>query len=202
MEARDSSPPPAASAESLPPLLLHGARALAATVEGRDAAARDHHLAALRAGVAPAALAEVARMAHLFGGFPRAIQGARALAEALATSGVALPADPEPASRSRADDRVRGEALFRRIYGESGDKVLALLDQPLAGYASWVLEDAYGRVLARPGLTPAERELLAVAALSTLRCPAQLESHVRGALRLGASRREVDLVIAAVAKPA
>jgi AhpD family alkylhydroperoxidase len=173
------------------PLLRHGGRALAATVTGRAEVARAEYAAALAAGVAPAALAEVARMAHLFGGFPRAINGLQALADVFTQAQVAPPADAEPAPRPRAEDRARGESLFRRIYAAQSDDVLRRIERAVPGFASWVLEDAYGRVLSRPGLAAVERELLAVVALVALDCPDQLKSHARGALRLGATPAEV-----------
>ena len=61
--------------------------------------------------------------------------------------------------------------------------------------ASWILEDGYGRVLARPGLPAGERELLAVAALAALGLDRQLESHVRGARRLGAAPSRIRAVL-------
>ena len=57
--------------------------------------------------------------------------------------------------------------------------------------ADWILEDGYGRVLSRPGLSVRERELLVVAVLSTLDVPAQLKSHQLGALRVGATEAQV-----------
>ena len=62
--------------------------------------------------------------------------------------------------------------------------------------AEWILDDGYGRVLSRPGLSIRERELIVVAVLSALRLPKQLESHVRGALRVGATPREVAAMLA------
>jgi alkylhydroperoxidase/carboxymuconolactone decarboxylase family protein YurZ len=59
-----------------------------------------------------------------------------------------------------------------------------------------VLEDAYGRVLARRGLPPLERELLAVAMLAGLRASRQAAAHAIGARRLGASRAEVLAAVA------
>jgi 4-carboxymuconolactone decarboxylase len=60
--------------------------------------------------------------------------------------------------------------------------------------ADWILADGYGRVLSRPGLPIRERELIVVAVLSALKLPKQLDSHVRGALRVGATAREVSAV--------
>ena len=61
--------------------------------------------------------------------------------------------------------------------------------------AEWILADGYGRVLSRPGLTIRERELIVVAVLAALRLPKQLESHVRGARRVGATGREVSAML-------
>jgi 4-carboxymuconolactone decarboxylase len=101
------------------------------------------------------------------------------------------------AGDSRAAQHRRGEQLFRHVYGESAEAVIARLESLAPGYAGWVLEDAYGRVLSRPGLAPRERELLTITALAALRCPLQLESHVRGARRVGATAAEVAAAIAA-----
>ena len=57
--------------------------------------------------------------------------------------------------------------------------------------AEWILADGYGKVLARPALSIRERELIVVAVLAAMKLPLQLESHIRGALRVGASKREV-----------
>ena len=65
--------------------------------------------------------------------------------------------------------------------------------------ASWVVRDGYGRVLSRGGLAIRERELLAVAALAALGgLEKQLESHVRGARRVGASDVQIRAVLKAV----
>ena len=58
--------------------------------------------------------------------------------------------------------------------------------------ARWILEDGYGKVLSRPILSLRERELIVVAVLAALDLPLQLESHVRGALRVGATKRQVE----------
>jgi alkylhydroperoxidase/carboxymuconolactone decarboxylase family protein YurZ len=193
MEARDSRDERRFA--RLPAPVRHGGRALAAIVTGASGRAREEFTQALAAGVAPAALGEVARMAHLFGGFPRALHGLQALAEALAAAGARLPGETETGTRSRADDRARGEKLFRAIYREQADEVLRRIDGAAPGYAAWILEDAYGRVLTRDGLTPIERELLAIVALVVLDCPAQQKSHLLGALRLGAPLADVKVTV-------
>ncbi|MCC6405679.1 MAG: carboxymuconolactone decarboxylase family protein [Planctomycetes bacterium] len=66
-------------------------------------------------------------------------------------------------------------------------------------FAAFIEGHAYGRILARPGLEPSVRELLACAALAVLGQERQLASHVRGALRCGASSAAVLNTIEAIA---
>ncbi|MSR46094.1 MAG: hypothetical protein EXS13_03360 [Planctomycetes bacterium] len=172
---------------------------MVATVVGNETATNAQFAAALSAGAPPAALLEIATMAHLFGGFPRAIQGLLQLDRCLADRGIELPATKTPA-RSRGDDRARGDALFRQIYGDSSDTVLARLASPVRDFQDIVLEHAYGRILSRPGLSAPEREWFAVAALAALDCPAQLKSHVRGALRLGVAIADLEQLAAVLVR--
>jgi alkylhydroperoxidase/carboxymuconolactone decarboxylase family protein YurZ len=65
-------------------------------------------------------------------------------------------------------------------------------------FARAVLEQAYGRVLARDGLSAARREVLACAALTALGQDRQLASHARGAVRCGATPQEVEAVLDAL----
>ena len=52
----------------------------------------------------------------------------------------------------------------------------------------WMIVDGYGKTLARPGLSAAERELCAVAALAARGAVRQLDPHLEGAERLGLAR--------------
>jgi AhpD family alkylhydroperoxidase len=93
---------------------------------------------------------------------------------------------PDRGGRSRADDRAAA-ALPQSAPGRRGCRI----DRAAPGFSAWILEDDYGRVLARDGLTTADRELLAIVALAVLDCPSQQKSHVRGALRLGVSLEQI-----------
>jgi 4-carboxymuconolactone decarboxylase len=57
--------------------------------------------------------------------------------------------------------------------------------------AQWMIEQGYGRVLTRPGLSGAARELIAIAVLAAGGWERQLVSHLLGASRLGAPPREI-----------
>ena len=100
----------------------------------------------------------------------------------------------------RPGRRARGERVCRRIYGRSYGALMRRMSAFHPDLASWILEDGYGRVLARPGLPLLDRELLAVAALGALGLARQLESHVRGARRLGGSPRRIREILRAVTR--
>lgn len=170
-----------------------GCLLLAATVSGQVTRIQQLYEEALAGGVSAQSLAEVARMAHLIGGIPRAIEGLRCFGIALKNAGITVPAEASEADRDGHAER--GLELFRQIYAAQAEPVLDSLDAILPGYRSWIIEHAYGRVLSRPQLPARERELLAVAALSAMRCPNQLKSHARGALHLGAKPEEIQAAI-------
>jgi 4-carboxymuconolactone decarboxylase len=129
---------------------------------------------------------EALLQATLFFGFPR-------LVSAFERLHAAWPADAPPAGGEVPADRraAEGRALFAAIYGRNDAAVRTHLRALHAEFHDFVLEAAYGRILARPGLPPRTRELLAVGALAALRQVPQLVAHARGALGFGAARGEV-----------
>ena len=132
-------------------------------------------------GVSWAEMEEAALQLVPYGGFPRAIELLTLLAAR--RPGPATVEAEAPAPRPQTVQA--GHSVFVQVYGDNADKVLAGLDQLLPGFAPLVLEQAYGRILARPQLKLGERELLAVAALGLAALAAPLGSHVRGALLNG-----------------
>lgn len=183
------------------------AAALAAGAIGRlDTLARVYETA-LGAGIGLPVLREGALMMALFAGFPRAIEAFAALEQAAGEWPADLPGQgPGP---DGLDDTVqtdpgecdqdpggqlakRGAYLFETIYGRQADAVRKRLVRCHPALERSVLSDAYGRILARPALPPATRELMAVCALAASELPVQLRSHLHGALRCGASRDAID----------
>lgn len=84
-----------------------------------------------------------------------------------------------------------GVTVRERIWGERAaaiERALAEADPDLGRY---VMEFAYEEVMARPGLDLKARELQAISLLIALGSPPELATHLEGALRVGASEREV-----------
>ena len=127
---------------------------------------------------------------HLFLGFPRVVEAFEILAQ---SGGLHAPGLDELES-SEADHRDRGAPIFEAIYADLAPAVGRRLSQHHPDFARWIAEHAYGRVLSRPGLDPATRELLAIVCLLHTGLDRQLASHTRGAVRLGASPEAVSAV--------
>jgi alkylhydroperoxidase/carboxymuconolactone decarboxylase family protein YurZ len=129
---------------------------------------------------------ETILQAHVFAGFPRAVEAYGVLE---AAGGLGLPDADEVLGE--AEQPERGRELFERIYASQSPRIRASLAAGHPDFASWIEGHAYGRVLARPGLTADRRELLAVVALAAFGQERQLASHVRGSLRCGATPDDV-----------
>ena len=89
----------------------------------------------------------------------------------------------------------RGEALCAEVYGRTYHKLLLHLRTLHPALEALVVVDAYGKLLARPGLDSARRELCTLAAVTMLEAPRQLHAHLRGALNVGWTREDVDAVL-------
>jgi alkylhydroperoxidase/carboxymuconolactone decarboxylase family protein YurZ len=141
--------------------------------------------AARALGCARQALEEGLLQGVLFYGFPRTITAFETLSAqwpAPAPTGGGLPPAAQPAA---------GQALFRAIYGRNADAVGAMLHGFHRELHDFVLEVAYGRILSRPALAPAARELAAVAVLAVMDQTPQLVAHGRGAMHFGATAEQV-----------
>jgi len=162
------------------------ARLFTALVLGRWDAVRELRSSA-PAGEPDRAWREALLQAHVFAGFPRVVEALSVLDDLGGWGEVG--ADERLAE---AEQPARGRALFERIYADNSERVRDFLVRGHADFADWIEGHAYGRVLSRPGLAAAERELLAVCGLAALRQERQLASHLRGALRCGAELADVQ----------
>jgi 4-carboxymuconolactone decarboxylase len=136
---------------------------------------------------------EAVLQSHLFAGFPRLVEAY----EVLDRAGGLGPPDSDEV-RSEPDLPDRGRPLFDLIYADQSAAVRTKLTTYHPDFAAWIAGHAYGRVLTRPGLTPRQRELLAVASLATLGQSRQLTSHARGALHCGATNQDLADVFSAL----
>jgi 4-carboxymuconolactone decarboxylase len=161
-----------------------------------SAALGTRHAGAIRAEMEVArqeadarAVEEVILQAHLFIGFPDALN---ALGTWRQVSGLPAPAetDEDPAGWP-----ARGERVCAEVYGANYAKLRENVRGLHPDVDGWMVTGGYGRVIGRPGLDLKTRELCIAALLAVWKVPRQLHSHLRGALNAGASVEEVDAAV-------
>lgn len=95
------------------------------------------------------------------------------------------------ADGEKAEAGVTAESVRRRIFGEQEERILARLAALDPDLMRYVRDFAYDTVYERPGLDLRTKELIASALLVSLGSPDELRTHLRGALRAGATEAEV-----------
>jgi 4-carboxymuconolactone decarboxylase len=129
---------------------------------------------------------EVILQSHLFVGFPDALE-AMVRWRDLGGSGT-----PDPYPEASELWKPRGERVCSDVYGANYEKLRRNVVSLHPDLDRWMVEGGYGRVIGRPGLDLATRELCIAALLAVWGAPRQLHSHLRGALNAGASPDEVQ----------
>src|SRR5262245_950563 len=141
----------------------------------------------------PEWIEELVLQTYLFAGFPRALNAMREWRrrqpERVAFD---TPGTPE---LWRKEGEVTCAAVYGGMYGRLRDNIRDL--HPLLD--EWMITEGYGKVLSRPGLDLARRELCIVAACAAAKQDRQLHSHLHGALNVGASPEAIDETIEAIA---
>ena len=90
---------------------------------------------------------------------------------------------------------VRGREVCRTVYGGQYDGLRRNVRALHPDMERWMVAEGYGKVLGRPELDLARRELCIVGLLAVLGSPRQLHSHLRGAMNAGATVGEVEMAL-------
>ena len=168
----------------------------AAIAAGDEATVRTWFLQAAR-DVPPLRVEELVLQSYLFCGFPRALNAAR---EWRRLSGRPAPASDEAEDVSRGEEwRERGEQTCAAVYDGMYEKLRLNVRDLHPALDAWMVVDGYGKVLSRPGLDLARRELCIVAACAAMAQDRQLHSHLRGALNVGVDPAVLGEVLDAIA---
>lgn len=113
-------------------------------------------------------------------GFPNMLDGLEKLAQVKAQ---ARRVSSRPLSPRQLQSR--GLKLLRQVYGRQTNKLLGSLATIHADLPRMIVQDVYGKIIARRGLSISERELVNVTVLTIQGLHRQQYSHIRGALRVG-----------------
>lgn len=140
----------------------------------------------------PVEAEEVLLQSHLFLGYPASLNGF-ALWRQVTGRPAGPPADDEDTWASR------GAQVCGTVYGGQYEGLRSNVRRLHPDMERWMVEHGYGKVLGRPGLGLAVRELCIVAILAVQDVPRQLYSHLRGALNAGASEEDIEGALEAAA---
>jgi len=181
---------------SLDPQTVALVRIATATAQGDEAVLRERMIAARALQVPAVWVEELLLQSFLNVGYPLA----------LVAFGVwrAVEGGPPHETGERVSHAEwqrwleRGEEACAGVYGRTYHKLLLNLRALHPAIETLVVVDAYGKILARPGLDAKRRELCTLAAIAMLNAPNQLHAHLRGALNTGWTREEVDAALAIV----
>jgi len=149
--------------------------------------------------VRPLWVEELLLQTYLFAGFPRALNAMR---EWRRVSGRKASVESHLGASEgelRTGWRQAGERTCARVYGSSYERLRANIRELHPNLDDWMILEGYGKVLSRPDLDLARRELCIVAACAAAEQDRQLHSHLRGALNVGVSAHAVDETIEALA---
>jgi 4-carboxymuconolactone decarboxylase len=104
------------------------------------------------------------------------------------------------ADRTEADRTAQGMRVRREVLGdEHVDRASAAVTEFTAPFQDLITRYAWGDVWSRPGLTRAERSIITLTALATLRQEEELAMHVRAALRNGLTAIQIREILLQVA---
>jgi 4-carboxymuconolactone decarboxylase len=126
-------------------------------------------------------------------GWPRGLTGARVCRQA-GFHPDAAGEDATDYSRYAAW-KTRGEATCRTVYGETYEALRRNIHALHPAIEAAMIVEGYGRILGRPGLDLARRELCTIAQIAVQNARRQLRSHLKGALNAGASVAAVTEVL-------
>jgi 4-carboxymuconolactone decarboxylase len=171
-------------------------RLAAAIAAGDEPTVRESLATAVAAGVSETWIDELVVQSYLFCGFPRALNAAREWRR-LRPDASPSPEDPaDPASA--ADWLARGEATCHAVYGSMYEKLRENVYELHPALDALMVMDGYGKVLGRPGLDLARRELCVVAACAATGQDRQLHSHLHGALNVGVAPQVLGAALEAL----
>ncbi len=167
---------------------------LAAAQASGAAMGMDDAFRRLRAAGRESEVEEALLQSYLFLGYPSAIEALRRWR----TNGTEAP---DPIDEDWELWLERGERTCAVVYGDHYESLRENIARFHPDLDRWMVAEGYGKVLGRPGLSLAIREMLIVAMLvvqgeSGRR---QLRSHLKGALNAGVTRADVENTIARAA---
>ena len=97
---------------------------------------------------------------------------------------------------NEAERKAQGMAVRREVLGDAHvDRATAGVTPLTEPFQDFITRYAWGEVWSRPGLSRAERSMITLTALVTLRQEEELAMHLRAALRNGLTAEQIREVL-------
>lgn len=122
---------------------------------------------------------------YLFAGFPSALISLKIYNEYFSYK-------PQNEKYNFKEFSLRGSANCKQVYGVKYDKLISKVNSFSPDLSEWLIIEGYGKTLGRKSLSMKQRELCIVSILTALKFEDQLISHIRGAIRYGNSKEEIE----------
>ena len=167
----------------------------AAVIAAGDELAIRAALAEASATVKAEWIEELILQSYLFCGFPRSLNAMREWRRLTGER-----AAPGAEAGDLEEWRRRGEETCGLVYGKMYDRLRVNIRELHPELDEWMIVEGYGKVLSRPGLDLARRELCIVAACAASKQDRQLHSHLHGALNVGVAAGVVTEALDALAE--
>jgi len=107
---------------------------------------------------------------------------------------------PGTGAGTDASRREQGMRVRRAVLGDIHvDRAIARTTEVTAPFQDLITRYAWGDIWSRPGLTRAERSMITLTALASLRHEGELAMHIRGAVRNGLTAEQITEVLLQVA---
>jgi 4-carboxymuconolactone decarboxylase len=194
MKTADSGTFPAGGSSALDVKEIAWARLAAGIAKGGEELLRKRFAAARGAGIPARWIEELLLQSFLNVGYPLTLAAFGVWRE---TVPEVADAGGEPLDHAKHNQwKERGAGAAEEVYGRTYQKLLTNLRALHPAVEHLVVTDAYGKILARPGIDAKWRELATLAAIAMLDAPNQLHAHLRGALNLGWTREQLDALLA------
>jgi len=85
-----------------------------------------------------------------------------------------------------------GKKRLKEVCGEAGERVIASAGETAPDAAKFILENVFGDIFYREGLSLMEREMITVVCILGLGgCEPQLEVHINGSLNVGIAPEKI-----------
>jgi len=137
---------------------------------------------------------EIVLQSYLFLGFPRMLSAAENLSRAYRVSH-----DGPLNERISAEESMRwfeeGTRLCRTIYADKFESLMNKVAAIGPEIFRWMIIEGYGKVLSRPAMDIVSREISIIAFLMMEDRVKQLQSHIMGAINVGATPELINSVI-------